>query len=32
VGENWMFQEDKYMKEHKPYEQADLVIDGCGDI
>jgi uridine kinase len=29
---NWMVQEDKYMKEHKPYEQADLVIDGCGDI
>jgi uridine kinase len=28
---NWMVAEDKYMKDHKPYEQADLVIDACGD-
>lgn len=27
----WMVAEDKYMMEHKPYERADLVVDGCGD-
>ena len=27
---NWMVQEDRYMKKHKPYEKSDLIIDGCG--
>lgn len=27
----WMVAEDKYMMEHKPFEGADLVVDGCGD-
>lgn len=29
---NWMVAEDKYMKEHRPFERADLVIDGSGGI
>jgi uridine kinase len=25
---NWMVSEDIYVKEHKPFEIADLVVDG----
>lgn len=28
---NWMTAEDKYMNEHKPYERADLIVDGFGN-
>lgn len=32
IWENiWMVAEDIYMMEHRPYERADLVVDGCGD-
>jgi uridine kinase len=27
----WMVAEDKYMMEHKTSEEADLVVNGCGD-
>jgi uridine kinase len=29
---NWMVAEDKYLIEHKPFERADLVIDGTGNL
>ncbi|WBW95826.1 uridine kinase family protein [Oceanirhabdus sp. W0125-5] len=27
---NWMVAEDKYIREHRPFEEADLIIDGGG--
>ncbi|MCX7921192.1 MAG: uridine kinase [Clostridia bacterium] len=29
---NWMVAENKYVEEHRPFERADLVIDGSGNM